>query len=663
MASTSAAQPTPLPQPLRYTRGDLSIKVGESWLRLASPEGDAKFNCYSVVFDDGVTVTQVNRRTGGTCSVKLTLETPATILKDEGNPRKGLSVEGKCIEIGEPVIDSSNTDKALGIEDAKTFALADLDPTITVIKLAGLMISNTKKKNLTEEAIRQEIETLLVSKAGGNATNDAGVFVRELVAMSMAERDEQAQKIMKQTGCRVQVLKDARGAQLELRAWPSVDPSARNIDILTNDMPMRFVVVGHPLLIKDELPTHPIIGQETDEWEINVIKSSAAPIVGIISNSFPQPEDMDNFISEVLGITLEPIIDGVLGTWVRKAMRELETTSADQEGLDVGQISMYFDPNKALSALPLESLFLVGKPVPATKDLVITIPSPPPAGWNRGLKERQATAVQGSVTNKLFAVHGPPGTGKSQVASRILWCLLSLFEGSKVLCSAPANEAVESLLQRCVKECKTLGMQETPFVRLWSVSQTKAQYSNGEYAVLDDPYHIEALRLNMARRNASRFAAYLQGHETLRKFGVIANVKLHQEWNQTTTILTRMVMNEARGAFCTTAALGSTALKWKAQGETRTWPADTWLLDEAGQANPDEVLLGLVTFANTLKRFIMFGSQLQLPAFKGSNQAKKFYRKSFLMQFLDRGFPYVLLNHQFRALDLCMWPVNKSKIE
>ena len=57
----------------------------------------------------------------------------------------------------------------------------------------------------------------------------------------------------------------------------------------------------------------------------------------------------------------------------------------------------------------------------------------------------------------------------------------------------------------------------------------------------------------------------------------------------------------------------------------------------------------------------MFGDDLHLPPFKGSDLAKRVYKKSFLEQFVDRGFPFATLNHQFRALDVCMWPVNKGK--
>ena len=48
---------------------------------------------------------------------------------------------------------------------------------------------------------------------------------------------------MMQTGCRVLLLENARGPQLELRAWPGIDPNAQDVDILTNDMPMRVAVL------------------------------------------------------------------------------------------------------------------------------------------------------------------------------------------------------------------------------------------------------------------------------------------------------------------------------------------------------------------------------------------------------------------------------------
>ena len=191
------------------------------------------------------------------------METLATILKHD-DPRKSVDVEAVCVEFGEPVFDCSKPDKALNIEDAWTFLLASLDRATAAIKITGLTAGNSSRRVLTQEEIRQQIITLLKNKARGTAGNDAGVFLRELFEVSMAENDYQKETIMRQTGCRVSLQANIRDTQLELRAWPDIYSETRNVDILTNDMPMRFVVEGYSLLISDELSTHPILGQHTE---------------------------------------------------------------------------------------------------------------------------------------------------------------------------------------------------------------------------------------------------------------------------------------------------------------------------------------------------------------------------------------------------------------
>lgn len=114
---------------------------------------------------------------------------------------------------------------------------------MAVIKIDGLTRCKSNRMKLTEEAISQQITTLLVKKARGTAANDAGEFLHQLFDVSMAETDHQVETVMKQTGCQVLLLKNKRGPQLELRAWPGVDPNAQDIDIMTNDMPMRFAVL------------------------------------------------------------------------------------------------------------------------------------------------------------------------------------------------------------------------------------------------------------------------------------------------------------------------------------------------------------------------------------------------------------------------------------
>lgn len=175
MASTSASQPSQLSGPLRVVRCDFSIKTAnsESWVRLESPTGDKRHNCYGVAFDGGITVKQWNKATGGTCDVKFIVESPPTItLGPARDQQLAWYVEAKCLEIGEPEFGTKHA--AIGIENAKTFPLASLDKATQFIKLEVTQ-SNLKPKNLGDEEVRHRITVLTARKAQEPAALDAGV--------------------------------------------------------------------------------------------------------------------------------------------------------------------------------------------------------------------------------------------------------------------------------------------------------------------------------------------------------------------------------------------------------------------------------------------------------------------------------------------------------
>ena len=137
-------------------------------------------------------------------------------------------------------------------------------------------------------------------------------------------------------------------------------------------MPNRFFVVNHPKLTHAELPEHQIRGRETEGWEIIIIPSSAAPVVGVIANSFKNQADMLSFVGDAEGVTLVPIVDDVLGSRARKAIRHVGDEAAKTEGLDLTEASEHLDPKRSLSQLPLDSLFLIGRPVSTRQELAIT---------------------------------------------------------------------------------------------------------------------------------------------------------------------------------------------------------------------------------------------------------------------------------------------------
>ena len=81
MTSSSASrpastQPAESCQPFRVVRGDLCIMVANSgaWIRLESPSGDKKRNCFNIMFDGGIMVTLREKDIGGICKVKLIVE-------------------------------------------------------------------------------------------------------------------------------------------------------------------------------------------------------------------------------------------------------------------------------------------------------------------------------------------------------------------------------------------------------------------------------------------------------------------------------------------------------------------------------------------------------------------------------------------------------------
>ena len=69
---------------------------------------------------------------------------------------------------------------------------------------------------------------------------------------------------------------------------------------------------------------------------------------------------------------------------------------------------------------------------------------------NPHLNESQREAIEFALKQKELAViHGPPGTGKT--TTLVEYISLEVKQGSKVLCCAPSNVAVDNLLEKLAK--------------------------------------------------------------------------------------------------------------------------------------------------------------------------------------------------------------------
>ena len=69
---------------------------------------------------------------------------------------------------------------------------------------------------------------------------------------------------------------------------------------------------------------------------------------------------------------------------------------------------------------------------------------------NSNLNDSQREAIEFALKQKELAViHGPPGTGKT--TTLVEYITLEVKQGSKVLCCAPSNVAVDNLLEKLVQ--------------------------------------------------------------------------------------------------------------------------------------------------------------------------------------------------------------------
>ena len=69
---------------------------------------------------------------------------------------------------------------------------------------------------------------------------------------------------------------------------------------------------------------------------------------------------------------------------------------------------------------------------------------------NSNLNSSQKEAIEFAMKQKELAViHGPPGTGKTTTVVELI--TQEVKQGSKILCCAPSNVAVDNLLEKLAK--------------------------------------------------------------------------------------------------------------------------------------------------------------------------------------------------------------------
>ena len=395
---------------------------------------------------------------------------------------------------------------------------------------------------------------------------------------------------------------------------------------------------------------HKVPGQEATRWEFNVVdhlEGFEAPIVGIMQNRFKAGTDIDQYLDRTEdNVLLEPIIDDILGERSREGLNNFAQDLDEMNAEALG----FLQPKMTRASLPVRAMFLKGMPYVASDNEIPGDNAQAPAQW-RG-NDSQKEALKKAFTQKVSLVWGPAATGKSEVLANIIVEALRRNASERILVNAPRNVPVDSLLKRAVSVYESNNPRvQAPFVRLFSASQIQAQHAV-KASVLNDPHHIENLRMAEASQNRPRWGAYGKNHAELIAEGFIEDEKKAKAYFKASFELTRIVMDKAKVVFCTTAACRNKALRWTVREENEvkllTWKPTMNIVDEAACANPLELLLPLASF-DTIKRAIYGGDHKQLPPFLVSDEAKKLWAKTFFEELVIRNWPTTLLNVQYRT--------------
>ena len=131
----------------------------------------------------------------------------------------------------------------------------------------------------------------------------------------------------------------------------------------------------------------------------------------------------------------------------------------------------------------------------------------------------------------------------------------------KIVATAMANVAVDSLLASCVKVWRKFDKDgPIPFIRVYSESQILSQWASEDMETLSSPYHIDTLRNNLAISLGRD--GYLTGREELETYGTIVNPEIYKAYAKDCRDMNERLLDQEsfRVVFCTITACRTPAL-------------------------------------------------------------------------------------------------------
>ena len=593
MSSLQPAEPSL--ERIRITRANLWYKSAGSaqWVKLDGVHSD-EFNISSVEVRYSIKIEQRYPSGTGTCS--LILE-PINY----SEPRIEAAVDSKYPEqpdillsvLCKNVPDCIYSATGKSSKSLADFPLSRLAKSFAAIQLRLQMEDFKPKLKLAD--IRVGLMDLTTGR--NPAASAESIYIKKMMDGQLAETMAQEEIVTSQEGCRIKAVQGAR--RIYVQIWPKPLAHKNDMDIDKKSLTQRYNIKNSKVRFPENIAKNfPIWGNPENKcWNITLIGKdprSEAPLVGVVNNHFPSPLSMKERCGEEDGIKLEPEVVDVLGQRSRASLKDLqETMNAEHAAL----LGFMTKGNK--SKFALRELFLPGVPfVENDKNLIGTDISVS-QGLSQRLNESQVQAVEMAIRCKVSVVWGPAATGKSRVLAHTITSLLTRDVSERIVVCAPTHVAVDNLLRHAADVWTEESSSNEPnktFVRLFSENEIETQYLKAQTEVYENPYHIDAQRLSLAMRNQNRCRQYIDGRKQLLTLGAISDKKTYEAYKKQRGELTSRILENARVVYCTCTSLRNRALhletvtKDKKERVVKAWPATTCIIDEAGCANPLQVV-------------------------------------------------------------------------
>ncbi|RME24432.1 MAG: hypothetical protein D6798_11250 [Deltaproteobacteria bacterium] len=210
-------------------------------------------------------------------------------------------------------------------------------------------------------------------------------------------------------------------------------------------------------------------------------------------------------------------------------------------------------------------------------------------------------------TEPFYGLHGPPGTGKTTVASVAVAAHLRADPSERVLISSQSHYALDNLARRVLRHCKQDGL-DVVAVRVAS-----------DHAVAGEKVHPEVEHLLPDRQASARVEGIRRSVERALASGQLRDgrlldgdlKKLLGQWKEQAPRVELEVRDRIRrGANLVFATTGGCTPRNVATGGT-SGQYDWVIVEEAARAWPTELALPLVRGL----RWSLIGDHFQLPAF------------------------------------------------